>query len=83
MMAKQDAFEMMRALGKTFTKELVGRNIIEPGDGFNSDLFNGLAAVIKLELTDKDIPGVERAFGIVMDYATKLAFESYLEKETA
>lgn len=82
-MKNDKAFELINELGKFFKAELVNREIIEPDDGFESDLFNGLAAVIKLELKDEHIPGVEKAFETVMEACSKAAFEMVLAETTA
>lgn len=78
-MNKTKAFEMIRTLGKSFHETALERGAIKDTDGFESDLFNGLAAFKILMLTDKDIPGIEKACEIVMNYVTNLAVEDFMK----
>lgn len=78
-MKKDKAFELIRVLGKSFREAALERGAIKDTDGFESDLFNGIAAFKILSLTDKDIPGIEKACEIVMEYVTNLAVEDFVK----
>ena len=74
-MKTETAFDMIRDLGKAFRTACIERGY-EPKGGWDGDLMNGLAGFVKLELTDKDIPGITEAWSLVMAKAAKLCFEA-------
>jgi hypothetical protein len=74
-MKTETAFDMIRDLGKAFRTACIERGY-EPKGGWDGDLMSGLAGFVKLELTDKDIPGITEAYTIVMAKAAKLCFET-------
>ena len=69
------AFEMIRNLGQSFQSAMLEHRLIQPGDGFESDLMNGLAGYSHLNLTDEDIPGITEAYQLVMKHCANAAWE--------
>jgi hypothetical protein len=74
-MNKNKAYKMVRTLGKTFHNAAVDIECVKQKDGWNSDLFNGLAGFKILNLTDEDIPDITKAVDIVMRDVTELVWE--------
>ena len=73
-MKTETAFEMIRNLGESF-RSLCSETGYEPEGGWDSDLINGIVAVIKLELTDEDITGITEAWSLVMKDITAHVLE--------
>jgi len=74
-MNKTTAYKMVRALGDSFQTAAVELGCVKNTDGWNSDLFNGLAGFKILNMTDADIPDITKAVDIVMHDVTQLAWE--------
>ena len=71
-MNNETAHKLIRTLGAA-TKDAM----IEMGHKIEpvGDLFAGLGAVVNMEMTDDDIPGITEAFEIVMKDCTDAAWE--------
>ena len=82
-MKTETAFDMIRNLGRSFQKAMLEKGLIKPGDGFESDLLNGLAGYSHLELTDEDIPGITEAYLLVMKHCADAAWEQIHGEATA
>ena len=74
-MHKNKAYKMVRTLGESFHNAAVDIGCVEQNDGWDSDLFNGLAGFKILNVTDEDIPDITKAVDIVMHDVTELVWE--------
>lgn len=71
-MNKQTAHKLINTLGAATKAAIKERgHKIEPV----GDLLAGLGAVVNMEMTDDDIPGITEAFNIVMKDCTDAAWE--------
>lgn len=71
-MNKDTAHTLIRTLGAATKDAMVDQgHKIEP----MGDLFAGIGAVINMEITDDDIPGITEAFQIVMKDCNDAAWE--------
>tara|TARA_E500000305_G_C3907270_1_gene181608 strand:- start:84 stop:335 length:252 start_codon:yes stop_codon:yes gene_type:complete len=74
-MNKNKAYKMVSALGESFHNAAVDIGCAKQKDGWDSDLFNGLAGFQILKLTDEDIPDITKAVDIVWSDIRELVWQ--------
>lgn len=75
-MDRDTAYEMVRTFGRSAKAAFEDRGIdLEP----MSDLMFGLGSIVKLEITDHDVPGITDALQLVVKDVSDVMFDEIQE----